>query len=99
MAAFLSLAAKALCPGQRKDQIGHNIADDASVDVGSGQLRIQIGEEIGEASNLHKRGHGNENVYKDDQHDKLQHIGIHNTKQSGGGGIQHEHYTSNDEAR
>ena len=75
---------------QREDQIGNDVAQDDTVDVGYEVALVQIRPEVGEATELdHARGRDHQ-IDEEDQHEELNDVGVDDAKQAGRGRIDEE---------
>ncbi len=80
---------------QREDKIGDDVADDAAIQIGFSQLRSQIFQKNRQAAQLGKGGDGEQDVHKQNQHHKLEHIRIDDAEQTRGGGVNDENHAGN----
>ena len=83
---------------QSKDEIGNDVADDAAVQIGLGQLRRKALKKGGQSAQLHKRRRGDQDIDEQNQHNKLKYIRIDHAEQAGGGRIDYKHDTGDERA-
>ena len=97
---FLALGSEGPLPHfrsrQGKDEIGNDIAHDATIQIGLCQFRSKSLQKDGQATQLNQRCRGDQNVDKQDQHDKLEYIRIDHAEQAGGGRIDYKHDTGDE---
>ena len=54
------------------------------------QRRVQVGRKVRKAAHVEQGRHRDQDIHEDDQHIKLQHVGVYHAEQAGGGCVDHK---------
>lgn len=54
------------------------------------QRRVQVGRKVRKAAYVEQGRHRDQDIHEDDQHIKLQHVGVYHAEQAGGGCVDHK---------
>jgi len=80
-----------LGPCQGKHQIGDNVSQDTAVEMGDQVGFVQVLPEGGKTAQVTDAGEGNQDIDKDYQHEKLEHIRVHHAEEAGCSGVDDEY--------
>ncbi|CAN4009885.1 Undecaprenyl-diphosphatase, partial [Dysosmobacter welbionis] len=76
------------CHGE--NQIGDDVSQNAAVNMRLHQRRVQVGRKVRKAAHVEQGRHRDQDIHEDDQHIKLQHVGVYHAEQAGGGCVDHK---------